>query len=377
VKKFIIASVMFVVFALTGCLNGSSDGGGDSQQQTNTGGSSSNSPGGTGGSGSGDGGSGDSTGGGTGGGTGSSGGSSGTIYGTFASLYTGSSVFLNILNCTAPTSGGIIFQSAVFRPVNQTGNNVDAAITLKPHPSFASQFDQLFVTANGAFLENGSFNANITTIFSLAGNVVARGQGSIDVTFDNTGSVISVDFVPDTIQQTCNLSGSFFLTETPDTGGGGTSGGGSTGGDGSGGGTSGGGTGGSSGGGTSTSSPGGTILIDYGQFGTLQMQSSAFPADDGTFEMTTVQYTNSAGFETFSWASTQGATVNIYPSMTDINGDVFSNTTFNSSNDRSYACRCIPVIDLINNEVVFSNLVLTATKTPGATVTIDGVVSYP
>ena len=389
-RKFITTSIVICFVALAGCVSGSGDSNDGGQQTDNSGGSTSNSPGSTGGNTGNTGGSsgdtsGGSTGGGSGGGTSSGGSGTGVIYGSFANLYTGSGVGLNILNCSAPSTGNIVFSSAVFRLVNQTENNVDAAITLTPHASFASQFDQTFITINGAFQSDGAFKGNITTVFSLNGNFVAGGQGEIVIIVDEVSSTIDLTFVADTVQQTCNLSGGFFLSETADPGtdgsGGGTGGsntGGDTGGS-SGGGTGGstGGTGGSSGGGVNTSAPGGTILIDYGQFGTLQMQSSDFPADSGSFEMTTVQYTNSGGFETFSWSNTQDATVNIYPSFFGSNGSTFSNTTFNSTNGRSYSCQCVPTVDLINNEVIFSNLVLNATMTPNATITINGVVSYP
>ena len=217
-KKLCYASVIFCSIIVAGCMSGSNDDGGESQQQTDTGGGTpNNSPGGTNGTGGTDG-SGGSSGGSTDGGTtgggstdgGSSGGSA-TVYGSFASLYTGSGVDLNILNCSLPPS--VVFSSAVFRLVNQTDNNVDAAITLTPHQAFASQFNQTFITVNGAFKSDGSFGGNITSVFSLDGNVVASSQGTVTITVDDVASTISLDFVPDTNQTTCNLSGGFFLSK--------------------------------------------------------------------------------------------------------------------------------------------------------------------
>ena len=390
----IIGVVAILVF-VTGCMSGSGDSGGNSGGDA--GGDTSGTPGGTsggdtGGGDTGGGTGGGDTGGGTGGGTGGdtggggTGGGSVTIYGTFANLYTNdTNVNLNVVSCLDPASGGKLFSSVTFRSVNQVNNNVDAAITLTPTAAYLSQFDQIFITVTGVFQSDGSFNGSLSTIYSLNGVIVNQSTGNVIINV--IGNIISLDFTVDSLASACGLTGGMFLTEMSDPGGsggdtgGGTGGGGGvkpvaiivvgTGGGDTGGGTGGGDTGGGTGGGTGFI---GTHIDVFGQFGSLEMISTDYPEDNGSFEMTRSVLATIPGFEAYAWTNAvEEININVFFGGDDVNPN---RTTLNSSNGRSYFCFCFPTVDLVNNEVTFSNMVLeTGSNIPPETITINGVVS--
>ncbi|MCI0507300.1 MAG: hypothetical protein L0Z73_14485 [Gammaproteobacteria bacterium] len=385
-KKFLNASVsrfliITVIAMLTGC-SGSTDGNSGQQavntgdNTSNSGGDTSNSPGtGTGntdsGGTSGDGSSGGGTDGGTGGGSGGGGSSPGT-FGTLASLYTAQNERLNAHNCNMLANGSLVFAQSVFRLIGQAGNDVNAVVTLTPDSQFLAQFDQIIITLQGAFTSQANVEGSYSAVATLNGQLVDRTQGSLIISL-MSDTVLLINFTEDSNLQSCHLSGAMYLDETTDTGnGGGDSGSGS--------GSTGGGTGGSggdTGGGTSGDGTGGTgtvtagMVVANGQFGSLQMQSAEFPADNGAFEMTTVLFVNMQGNEMFAWTNEQQTTVNIYMGLDN------SNTTLNSVNNQEYLCDCFPTVDLVNNQVFFNNVVLYKTTSPTGSMIVNGTLTFP
>jgi hypothetical protein len=218
----------------------------------------------------------------------------------------------------------------------------------------------------GAFTSQANVEGSYSAVSTLNGQLVDRTQGSLIISL-MSDTVLLINFIEDTNLQSCHVSGAMYLDETTDTGGG--SGGDS-------GGNTGGGTGGSGGGasGDGTGSTGtvtaGMVVAD-GQFGSLQMQSAEFPADNGTFEMTTVLFVNMPGNEMFAWTNEQQTTVNIYMGLDN------SNTTLNSLNQLEYLCDCFPTVDLVNNRVFFNNVVLHKITSPTGSITINGTLTFP
>jgi hypothetical protein len=207
----------------------------------------------------------------------------------------------------------------------------------------------------------------------LNGQLIDRTQGTFDIAVF-PDATLAINVVEDSDPLACHVGGGIYLQQTTDTGTGGGTGTGGTGGSGgdtggSTGGDTGGGSGGTGGSGSGTVTAG--LVIANGQFGSLQMQSLEFPEDNGTFEMTTVQFVNIAGNEMFAWTNAQQATINIYFGLDN------SNTTLDSSNSREYLCDCFPTVDLINNQVFFDNVVLMKTSSPTGSITINGTLTFP
>ena len=398
VPKTMAFVALIIVMLLIGCTGSADDGTG--QQTVNTGdtnnnadgggggdsGGTNNSPG-TGSNGSGDTSGGDGTGGSADSGSGSdgaTGGAGSTSPGTLANLYRAPNQRLNINNCNMLANGSINFSDVVLRLIGQAGSDINAVITLTPDSQFLAQFDQVVLTLQGAFTASDTVGGSFSALSTINGEVVDRTQGTFDITVI-LGVTLLVELTADSDAAACHISGAMYLDEFTDTGtGGGDTGGGSGGGD-TGGGTggdTGGGTGGT-GGGTGGGTDGGTggsgsdstvtagLVIANGQFGTLQMQSQEFPEDNGSFEMTTVQFVNIAGNEMFAWSNEQQSTINIYFGLDN------SNTTLDSSNSREYLCDCFPTVDLVNNQVFFNNIVLTKPSSPTGSITINGTLTFP
>lgn len=379
---------MLVLFLLNGC-SVDSNGGTVPPPSGNTGGGSSggasNSPGTDTGSGGGatDGGTNTGTGGtggtGTGGsgtgGTGDTGGSSGGgtapgTLGTLASLYTAQNERLNINNCNMLANASVNFSQVVFRLIGQAGNDINAVITFTPDSQYLAQFDQVVLTLQGAFTAQDTILGSFSAVSTLNGLLIDRTQGTFDIAVF-PDATLAISFVEDSNAQACHVSGGISLRETADTGTGtGTGGTGGSGGDtgGSTGGSTGGGTGGTGGSGDTVTAG---LVIAHGQFGSLQMQSQEFPEDNGTFEMTTVQFVNIPGNEMFAWTNDQQATINVYFGLDN------SNTTLDSPNSREYLCDCFPTVDLINNQVFFDNVVLMKTSSPTGSIIINGTLTFP
>jgi len=382
----VVLILVVLTLLLVGCSSGSDNsGGGQVIEDTgnnpdNNGGSTSNNPGGNTGSDTGDtgtggsngtdgsgstGGDGTNTGGDTGGG-GSSGGTN-PGFATLSSLYTAQNERVNVHNCNMvlmEPNAAVSFSEIVFRLVGQSGGDVNAVTTLTtPNTQFLPQFDQILLSLNGAFDSNGVVSGSYSVLSTLNGQAVDRTTGIFTIEiFQDTIMLLTLDVDSNFDTQNCHITGSMYLNETADpgtsNGSGGDTGGGS-------GGDTGGGTGGNSG-----SVAAGSVTAT-GQFGSLQMQSQEFPEDDGTFDMTTVLFVNSPGNEILGWTNDQEATVNIYLGLDR------SNTTYNSTNSRSYACDCFPVVDLINNQVIFSNLVLLKGSSPTGSITLNGTLTFP
>ncbi|WP_455366968.1 hypothetical protein [Kaarinaea lacus] len=254
----------------------------------------------------------------------------------------------------------------MLRLIGQSGNDINAVIDLTPADQFLSLFDQVVLTMQGAFIAPDTVEGSFSALSTLSGQVVDRTQGTfVAVKF---GATLAINVTADSDVSACHISGPLYLDEYNEAGTGG-----GTGGD-TGGGT-GGGTGGDTGGGTGGSGSGTTVtaglVIAYGQFGTLQMQSQEFPEDSGTFEMTEVQFVNYAGNEMFAWSNDQQETINIYFGLDN------SNTTLDTTNSREYLCDCFPTVDLINNQVTFNNVVLMKTTVPTGSITINGTLTFP
>jgi hypothetical protein len=391
-KAMVLRTMAFVTFIivmlLVGC-TGSTDNG-TGQQTVNTGdsnntggggdsGGTNNSPG----TGSGDTSGGGSTGGSADSGSGGDGATGGgsTSPGTLANLYRAPNQRLNINNCNMLANGSVNFSEVVLRLIGQSGNDINAVITLTPDSQFLAQFDQVVLTLQGAFTGSDTVGGSFSALSTINGEVVDRTQGTFDITVI-LGVTLLVELTADSDASACHISGAMYLDEFTDPG----TGGGDTGG-GSGGGDTGGGTGGDTGGGTGGDTSGGTgggtggsgsdstvtagLVIANGQFGSLQMQSQEFPEDNGSFEMTTVQFVNIAGNEMFAWSNDQQSTINIYFGLDN------SNTTLDSSNSREYLCDCFPTVDLINNQVFFNNIVLTKPSSPTGSITINGTLTFP
>ncbi|WP_455219715.1 hypothetical protein [Kaarinaea lacus] len=389
-KTLLNASILVFALLLVGCSGGSDGGGGQpgagAGDDTTAGDSTSNSPGSntggtnnnTGGSDSGTStdGSGNTDGGTNNGGSTNGGGDSGggadpgTAFATLANLYTAENIRLNFNNCNVLANGSVNFSQAVFRLIAQSGDQVSAVLSLTPDSQFIAQFDQTVINLTGTFTGENSVAGSFSALSTLNGVVVDRAQSTF--TFSLVlGTTLLINLDPDSDPQACHISGGFDLNETTDPGTGGDTGGGSGGGDTGGGGDSGSGTGsGGTGGNTGGGSTGG-LIIATGQFGSLQMLSQEFPEDNGTFEMTTVQFVNIPGNEMFAWTNAQQVTANFYFGLDN------DNTTLNSVNSRAYSCNCFPAVDLINNQVVFSNLVLTKNTIPTGSITLNGTLTFP
>jgi len=379
VKTLLNASIVVLTLLLFGCTSGADNSGGQPIEDTggnsnNDGGSTSNSPGNdTGGSSTGDSGTGGSNSGGdsgsTGGDTGGGGSSGGTNpgFGSLSSLYSTQNERVNVHNCNMvlmEPNAAVSFAEVVFRLISQSGNDVNAIVTLTtPDSQFLPQFDQVLLGLNGTFDSNGIVSGSYSVLSTLNGQAVDRTEGLFTIEiFQNTTLLITLDVDANFDTQNCHITGSMYLNETADPG---TGSGGNTGGGTGSGGDTGGGTGGNSG-----SAAAGSVTAT-GQFGSLQMQSQEFPEDDGTFDMTTVLFVNSPGNEILGWTNDQEATVNIYLGLDR------SNTTYNSTNRRSYSCDCFPAVDLINNQVIFSNLVLLKGSSPTGSITVNGTLTFP
>jgi len=334
---------------------GGSSSGGTTDGGTNTGGTGGTGTGGTG----------------TGGSTGDSGGSSGGgtapgTFGTLANLYTAQNERLNVNNCNMLDVGSVNFFQVVFRLIGQAGNDINAVITLTPDSQYLAQFDQVVLTLQGAFTAQDTILGSFSAVSTLNGQLIDRTQGTFDIAVF-PDATLAINVVEDSDSQACHVSGGIYLQQATDTG---TGGGTDTGSGGSGG--TGGGTGGGSGGtGGSGDMVTAGLVIANGQFGSLQMQSQEFPEDNGTFEMTTVQFVNIVGNEMFAWTNAQQATINIYFGLDN------SNTTLDSPNSREYLCDCFPTVDLINNQVFFDNVVLMKTSSPTGSITINGTLTLP
>ncbi len=368
------------IFMLVGC-SGSGDSGGGTQQDdtggntvnapgsgdTATGGDSSGSGSNSGGTGTGTGtdGSGTGTGGtGTGGTTGGDTSGGGTL-GSLAALYVNTgNIDLAVTDCTSlPAS--LIFTQAVFALINQSGNSINAAITLSPSSTATTTLDQMVLTLSGQFTNTDTVTGTFTAISSLNNQVVAQSQGDFIIVV--TGAIISVELVRDNTKPDCSLSGGMLLDEDTSSAGGTGGTGGGTGGTGGTGGDTGGGTGGT-GGGTGGSGGSGDILIitEEGDFGSLQFQSTVSADDAQQFNTTSATFLRIPDGDFFVWSNGNDVAVQV--------NLISGNSVVNAISGKDYSCVCFPLIDLATRQVTFNNFTLTKV---GDSLTLNGTLTIP